>query len=592
LYCVAFQEGHFFSSVQIIWIRGNVFILRRHTDPSPVLTPGFGAAGPSFRATPRVQTGHAATMPSSSAMGPLQLPLSLLIGGWPTPSIPPSGGGTEHGSSGPPSRGSPWQRQLRAVESPPFEFTSPPQRAKRRTGSNFFKPAGISSSGSALGMSPRPPPTAPRLPEAPSTGSISHRPSEFLGATAPRRRPPRLSSGYPSPMRSLSARHPPPSSPTLRRPDVPTRKQKSEAQHKLWDDMRQVRHAKQRESEMRAYRFAFDLIDSDGNTTVEAGEVLTLLKTMGRSATVEGGFWAAFNELDCDKSNGLDFREFCEVLDRIRGNNATSQILQAGNRVPQGGNADSDDETDQQNEPGAAELTSRRDGDRAGAGQIGAAMPATKQRFSQNLPREPSQSTMAQEPSFDMAAERAQTSGLSRSPSTVVGTGNGSMFMSEAIELRRQLLDVYCAVDIIRETSLKTMIVEPYEDSRVRTETGRGILNEQLGLQRMKREQPRAHSLKVHTDSFEDLSDLAISATGGVSNQKDKKIEQDRRHLRRNGEMDVTKRTRLAVRSTYAKNAQSMLQNQYAHLPLDAQEILDQFMRMFEATMTEPLGKW
>eukprot|EP01046_Picozoa_sp_COSAG06_P018043 COSAG06_NODE_1243_length_10120_cov_29.242092_8_plen_551_part_00 len=534
-------------------------------------------------------------------------PVTPLIGGWPGPSTRPSGGGGELGSCGPDLRGSAWQRGLRkTTQDPPSERASPMERAIRRPTSSFFKPAGV-----ALGASPRlprPPLAAPRLPQAPSTGSISYRPSEFMGATAPRRRPPRLGSAYPSPGGSLSARPALPSSVPYRRPTRLTRQQQSQVQHKLWEDMRRVRHARQRESELAAYKFAFNLIDVDQSNSVEAGEVLMLLKTMGRSATVEGGFWAAFNELDGDKSNGLDFDEFSEVLDRVRGRNTAEQLqaLQAGDR-----SSDGDADVNQQATLGM-EFDSRQDPNRAGGGQIGAAMPASMRRFpsvytpsgadlgfasetpepamvatpqdGSALPRTPS--------SFEPIGEDLRRETVSRerelSSSTVDNKGNGTMFMSEAIELQRQLVDVYCAIDKIREMSLKLMIVSPYDDSLVRTEMGRASLNDTMqAALTLEASRLSPDALSVQTDSFEDLVDLSVSATGGVSNQKHQRIEQQRREMRRkppDGGADVAKRkAQLAVRSTIAKNAQDALRGQYLHLLPDAQHILDQFLQLFEA---------
>jgi Ca2+-binding EF-hand superfamily protein len=529
-------------------------------------------------------------------------PVTPLIGGWPAPSTRPSGGGGELGSCGPNLRGSAWQRRLRKpTEDPPSERASPMERAIRRTTSSFFRPAGV-----ALGASPRlprPPLTAPRLPQAPSTGSISYRPSEFMGATAPRRRPPRLGSGYPSPGGSLSARPAAPSSVPYRRPTRLTRQQQSQVQHKLWEDMRRVRHTRQRETELAAYKFAFNLIDADQSNTVDAGEVLMLLKTMGRSATVEGGFWAAFNELDGDRSNGLDFDEFSEVLDRVRGRNTAEQLqaLQAGDRSPDG-----DADFDTQATLGM-EFASRQDPNRAGGGQIGAAMPAPMQRFpSVYTPSGADLGFVSDTPEPAMVATPQDGSALPRTPSSfepigedlrretvsrerevsrpsTVDKANGTVFMSEAIELQRQLLDVYCAIDKIRETSLKTMVVSPYDDSRVRTEMGRASLNDTMQAElTASRRTPDA--LCVQTDSFEDLGDLSVSATGGVSNQKDQMIEQQRREMRKApGGGAAHRKAQLAVRSTIAKNAQDALRGQYLHLPPDAQHILDQFLQLFEA---------
>ena len=93
------------------------------------------------------------------------------------------------------------------------------------------------------------------------------------------------------------------------------------------------------------------LIDTDHSDSVEAAEVLVLLKNMGKSVTVETGFWAAFNELDKDGNNSLDFEEFTEVLDRIRGNQTAEKLarLEQGDaKAPNGEDEEKENEVMEQ----------------------------------------------------------------------------------------------------------------------------------------------------------------------------------------------------------------------------------------------------
>ena len=268
--------------------------------------------------------------------------MSVPMGGNAHVRIPPAGGGAECGSMGPRMRSNAWQRGLRAPGkgaprppvSPPGEPVSTPRRsgrrhrdrsqeetwssiAPRRSGSNFFKPAQLSLDSSA--------PTPPRAPR-----ELSHRPG--LSAGTPCRRPPRLGSSFLSPRSSReagvssSARESRRHTMVTDVPRLATVRRDNSDDQRLWQTMRTMRNEKQRESELAAYRFAFMLIDTDHSDSVEAAEVLVLLKNMGKSVTVETGFWAAFNELDKDGNNSLDFEEFTEVLDRIRGNQTAEKL--------------------------------------------------------------------------------------------------------------------------------------------------------------------------------------------------------------------------------------------------------------------------
>ena len=545
---------------------------------------------------------------AQSPMGPLQLPLSLPIGGWPTPSIPPTGGGSEQGSNNS-GGGTAWARGLRAPASPPFEYVSS-HRVSRCTNGNFYKPAHLQSWSRSL--SPRPP-TSARLPEAPSTASLSHRPSEFMGAVTPRRRPARLGSTYTGPKYAQTARlggaRASLPNKLWERAHKQTRAQKNAQKHKLWEEMRLVRHAKQRNAELDAYRFAFRLIDADKNGTVEAGEILMLLKTMGRSATAEGGFWAAFHELDGDHSNGLDFNEFSEVLDRIRGRKKADALLalQAGDRSPRGGPDSGEDEVAEKADPEA--FASRADPNREGGGhadtapgQAGKAVPL--QRFPSVFHGGEEQvAAIALRPSTSTAAEKQDSRGEpgsralvgreesydehpqpSSRPSTVGKVpgqeGNGTKFMEEALELRRQLLDVYCAVHKIRDVSLAKEIVDADDDGRHRTVIGRRLLDDEAaGIVQVDSD---GLIPVVDQDSFEDIADMSISATGGQSNQKDKNVAQRQQHVRSIG-AGVKARTKLAVRATYQRQTNAKEDALLRHLPGDLQQILDQFMALFES---------
>ena len=272
-------------------------------------------------------------------------------------------------------------------------------------------------------------------------------------------------------------------------------------QRKLLEDMRRVTQRKQRDAEIRAYKFVYNMIDVNRDGSVDPAEVLVLLKTTGNSVTTEKDFWQAFKELDIDKSNGLEFDEFTALLDRLR----TARTL--------------DD--------------SRVDG--SVASQAG------------------------------------------RPPS-------GSVFMAEVIEFQRQLVDVCGAIDDVRAGGLREMILDPDEDSRMRTEMGRSILN-----YRHQRKLPR-EKVQVQAGLFEDVADLAVTATGGKANQKDgQRLRQHRQELQRRLNSDILRKAQLSIGSTCAKNTADdklLIEDRHGTVDEEAIPVLVDFLRMFDTTLS------
>ena len=271
-------------------------------------------------------------------------------------------------------------------------------------------------------------------------------------------------------------------------------------QRKLLEDMRRVTQRKQRDAEIRAYKFVYNMIDVNRDGSVDPAEVLVLLKTTGNSVTTEKGFWQAFKELDIDKSNGLEFDEFTALLDRLR----TARTL--------------DD--------------SRVDG--SVASQAG------------------------------------------RPPS-------GSVFMAEVIEFQRQLVDVCGAIDDVRAGGLREMILDPDEDSRMRTEMGRSILN-----YRHQRKLPR-EKVQVQAGLFEDVADLAVTATGGKANQKGQRDRQQRQERQRRLNSDILRKAQLSIRSTRTKNTADdklLIEDRHGTVDEEAIPVLVDFLRMFDRTLS------
>ena len=155
----------------------------------------------------------------------------------------------------------------------------------------------------------------------------------------------------------------------------------------------------------------------------------------------------------------------------------------------------------------------------------------------------------------------------------------GSVFMAAVIEIQRQLVDVCSAIDDVRAGGLREMILDPDEDSRVRTEMGRGMLNS-----RHQRTLPRERA-QVQVSLFEDVADLAVTATGGKANQKGHRLRQQRQELQQRLNNDVVTKTQLCIRSTYAKNGEDKLEDRYGTVDEEAISVLVDFLRMFDSTL-------
>ena len=88
--------------------------------------------------------------------------------------------------------------------------------------------------------------------------------------------------------------------------------------------------------------------------------------------------------------------------------------------------------------------------------------------------------------------------------------------MDSALELRRQLLDVYSAVDRVRTGSLKHEIVPPDPDSRERTELGRRAIDMEASGVEVDEFGDVVEDVKLN--SVFDVANLSITATGGRTN--------------------------------------------------------------------------
>jgi hypothetical protein len=347
----------------------------------------------------------------------------------------------------------------------------------------------------------------------------------------------------------------------IMRAPATTPEQLDAADHKLWEKMRRERQRKQRESDLCAYRHVFRMLDANDNGLVDPAEVLLLLKARGHSGSTERNFWRAFKELDIDKSQAVDFNEFAGLLDHLRGEMTRMRASRVARKTAAAGTDVGKDAA------GALESVSADD---AGA------LPSL---FADKLlDNESSRSTL----DYSVPPEAVNVAGgiaeVPSRPSTTTGPQpSGTEFMTEAVEFQRQLLDVYCAVNHIREVSLREMIVDPEEDSRVRTETGRSILNYRHQPTPFAQDRPQ-----VQVSSFEDVADLAISLTGGISNQKGKKLQQQRRELERTGKLVALRKTQLAVRSTFSKNVEDSIEDLYSNIDYTSRQVLKDFFGLFE----------
>jgi hypothetical protein len=147
-------------------------------------------------------------------------------------------------------------------------------------------------------------------------------------------------------------------------------------------------------------------------------------------------------------------------LDRVRGNKKSAEILalQAGDRSPRVvlNSADEDGHVPEKSVRGTKDLARFDSLD----SEFGAETPAvgnqreTAPSLAGQLQVESPTVGISSPAAVDVPADPFRKTAF---PATQ--EANGTRFMGEALELRRQLLDVHCAVDTIRDVSLALSMV-------------------------------------------------------------------------------------------------------------------------------------
>ncbi|KAH3848236.1 calmodulin-beta-like isoform X1 [Dreissena polymorpha] len=77
------------------------------------------------------------------------------------------------------------------------------------------------------------------------------------------------------------------------------------------------------------FRTAFDMFDKDGDNTISARELGTVMRSLGQNPT-EQELRDMINEVDMDGSQTIDFGEFCMMmLKRMNESNEDEELLDA-----------------------------------------------------------------------------------------------------------------------------------------------------------------------------------------------------------------------------------------------------------------------
>lgn len=199
-----------------------------------------------------------------------------------------------------------------------------------------------------------------------------------------------------------------------------------EAQGRLQAELDQAARQQQVTDDM-VFREAFRIIDVDGSGTIEAPEVLKTLKTFDRK--VNGtAFWDTFRSLDLDHSCALDMHEFVAVMLRITEEQRKARRFGKVEGV--------DDQLDRNAKLGL--------------------LKSVQARHRQKQKRKAALDSGGGEASISAA--------------------EGSQWMLEAIEQRRQVCDLYRKLRWLSDTSVSYELIDPEPDPRLRTTVGRRIL--------------------------------------------------------------------------------------------------------------------
>ncbi|XP_052273949.1 calmodulin-beta-like isoform X2 [Dreissena polymorpha] len=80
---------------------------------------------------------------------------------------------------------------------------------------------------------------------------------------------------------------------------------------------------------VKEFRTAFDMFDKDGDNTISARELGTVMRSLGQNPT-EQELRDMINEVDMDGSQTIDFGEFCMMmLKRMNESNEDEELLDA-----------------------------------------------------------------------------------------------------------------------------------------------------------------------------------------------------------------------------------------------------------------------
>ena len=247
---------------------------------------------------------------------------------------------------------------------------------------------------------------------------------------------------------------------------IRARKQRME---KIWNALRleEQRLARQLETERQTYRKVFRLVDADGNGTIDAAEILLLLKKGGYEVNTET-FWQTFRELDVDHSSGLQYDEFQDAMETLakRKVGVVSDLDKGGARAREREREREQREQEASKKPKHIHHMTDAEKLEKALGVI----TGNRTRLRTCTPPELGNHRIRVVDDADKHAVAEHTSGSPLPPT------DGGQFMEDSLNILRGLVGVHSVRLQVQEKAEREQIISAKENSRLRTARGREAL--------------------------------------------------------------------------------------------------------------------
>ena len=247
---------------------------------------------------------------------------------------------------------------------------------------------------------------------------------------------------------------------------IRARKQRME---KIWNALRleEQRLARQLETQRQTYRKVFRLVDADGNGTIDAAEILLLLKKGGYEVNTET-FWQTFRELDVDHSSGLQYDEFQDAMETLakRKVGVVSDLDRGGARAREREREREQREQEASTKPRHIHHMTDAEKLEKSLGIIA----GNRTRLRTCTPPELGNHRIRVVDDADKYADVEHTSGSPQPPT------DGREFMEDSLNILRGLVGVHSVRLQVQEKAEREQIVSAKENSRLRTVRGREAL--------------------------------------------------------------------------------------------------------------------